>query len=136
MFDLITWICQQKFENTSTMKTLMTMSEKNQINWNLRGVHFESVYLHLSKEIPLMHAKIGEYHKFTRNNQMPYIMNHNLNVWDLLCKKGGIYFIYFASITYASKSIAFWFENIHDKPTRSEVISPYFNFILNASCLL
>ena len=35
-----------------------------------------------------MHAKIGKYLKLTTNNQMPYIMNHNLKIWNTLLKKG------------------------------------------------
>ena len=95
MFDMITWISQHKFEKISTMKTPTTISGKNQINWNWRGVHFEGVYLYLLKKIPLMHVKIGKYLKFTTNNQMPYIINHNLNIWSPLFKKGiYIYFIF------------------------------------------
>ena len=79
---MITWICKHKFE-ISTMKTPTTMSRKN---W--RRVHFEGVYLYSLNKIPLMHVKIGKYLKLTTNNQMPYIMNHNLNTWNPLLKKG------------------------------------------------
>ena len=50
MFDMITWICQHKFENTSTVKMPITMSGKSKINWNWGEVHIEGVYLYLSKK--------------------------------------------------------------------------------------
>ena len=87
MFDMITWICQHKFGNISTVKMPIAMSGKSKIDWNWGAVHVEGVYLYLSKKNFLMHAKIGKYLKLATNNQMPYIMNHELKIWNTLLKK-------------------------------------------------
>ena len=50
MFDMITWICQHKFGNISTVKMPITMSGKSKIDWNWGEVHIEGVYLYLSKK--------------------------------------------------------------------------------------
>ena len=86
MFDMITWICQHKFE-ISTMKTPTTMSGRNQINWNWRGPLWRGLFI-FAEKIPVAHVKIVKYLKLTTNNQMPYIMNHNLNIWNPFLKKG------------------------------------------------